>query len=64
MPTRINNKGKKKALICEESKPQMRYKNTYVLKRKRSSKGIARRSSLAIKKLKDGGNYAPLPDFC
>ena len=54
MPIRLDNNGKRKALICEELKPETRYKEHVCIEEEKEFKK-QRRSKCAIKKLKDEG---------
>ena len=54
MPIRLDVKGKRKALICEESKPETGYKEHIRIEEEKEFKR-QRKSKRAINKLKDEG---------
>ena len=54
MPIRLDDKGKRKTLICEESKPETGYEEHIRIEEEKEFKR-QRKSKRAIKKLKDEG---------
>ena len=62
MPIRIDDKSKRKALICEESKLETGYEEHIRIEEKNEFKR-QRRSKRAIKKLKDKGKVCSITGF-
>ena len=62
MPIRLDDKGKRKTLICEESKPETGYEEHIRIEEEKEFKR-QRKSKRAIKKLKDEGKVRSIAGF-
>ena len=62
MPIRLDNNGKRKALICEELKPETRYKEHILIEEEKEFKK-QRKNKRAINKMKNQGKLRSISGF-